>query len=297
MPLLLLLTALGTMILTQAGGQSLEGVLDLHAHAGPDSVPRSIDALALAKLAHAKGFRGIVLKNHYEPTASWAALARAQTPGLEIFGGIVLNRSVGGINPAAVEQMTRVYGSWGRIVWMPTFDAENHVKTVREPRPFVSISRSGRLLGPVLQVLDVIAKYNLVLATGHSSPAESFMLIREAQKRQIRRIVVTHAMVAPVSMSVEQMREAAERGAMIEFVANAVVGKSKSLTFERYAEAMRRVGYPNCILSSDLGQRDNPLHPDGLVEAFSGLRQAGVPPEEIERMAKYNPARLLGLTQ
>src|SRR5919109_1498404 len=97
-----------------APAQTLDGVVDIHAHSAPDSVPRSIDALALVKLAKERGFRAIVLKNHYEPTASWAALARAQTPGIEVFGGIALNRTVGGVNPAAVERMTRVTGGWGR---------------------------------------------------------------------------------------------------------------------------------------------------------------------------------------
>ncbi|MBL8228036.1 MAG: hypothetical protein JNL98_06150 [Bryobacterales bacterium] len=285
----------GVLVIASASAQTLNGVIDLHAHADPDSVPRSIDALSLVKLAKSSGFRGIVLKNHYEPTASWAALARAQTPGIEVFGGIALNRSVGGINAAAVERMTRVYGAWGRIVWMPTFDSENQVKTSREKRPFVPVSRTGRLLDPVFDVLDVIAKHNLVLATGHSTPAEVFMLIREAQKRQIKSIIVTHAMLSPVSMNVDQMREAAERGVMIEFVGNAVIGNSKSLTFEQYAAAMRKVGFENCILSSDLGQKGNPLHPDGLLQIFEGLRKAGVKPEEIEMMVKQNPARLLGL--
>lgn len=285
----------GVLVLTPLQAQTLQGVVDIHAHADPDSVPRSIDALALVKLAKNSGFRGLVLKNHYEPTASWAAMARAQTPGIDVFGGIALNRSVGGINAAAVERMSRVYGGWGRIVWMPTYDSENHVKTSREKRPFVPISRRGMLLGPVLDLLDVVAKHNLILATGHSTPAENFMLIREAQKRHIANIVVTHGMLAPVSMSVDQMREAGERGAMIEFVGNAVVGQTKSFTFEQYAAAMRKIGFEHCILSSDFGQKGNPLHTDGLLQVFEGLRKAGLKPEEIEMMVKQNPARLLGL--
>jgi hypothetical protein len=104
-------------------GQTLDGAIDIHAHCDPDSTPRSIDAIDLAKLAHARGMRGLVLKNHYEPTASLAYIVRKEVPGIEIFGGIDLNRSVGGINPAAVERMTMDKGGWGRVVWMPTFDA------------------------------------------------------------------------------------------------------------------------------------------------------------------------------
>src|SRR6266849_4777121 len=112
--------------------QSLTGVVDIHVHSDPDSVPRSIDAIDIAKLARDRGIRCLVLKNHYEPTASLAYITRKVVPGIELFGGIDLNRTVGGVNPAAVEHMTRVKGGWGRVVWMPTFDAENQVRYSKE---------------------------------------------------------------------------------------------------------------------------------------------------------------------
>src|SRR6266699_1401346 len=106
-------------------GQSLNGVVDIHVHSDPDSLPRSIDAIDAAKLARARGIRALVLKNHYEPTASLAYLVRKEVPGIELFGGISLDLTVGGVNPAAVEWMTKVKGGYGRVVWMPTFDSEH----------------------------------------------------------------------------------------------------------------------------------------------------------------------------
>ena len=109
--------------------KSLAGAIDVHVHSYPDDRPRSIHAIDVAKLARTRGMRAIVLKNHYESTAGTAYLVRQLIPDIEVFGGIALNRTVGGINPAAVEHMTRVSGGWGRVVWMPTFDAENQVRT------------------------------------------------------------------------------------------------------------------------------------------------------------------------
>jgi hypothetical protein len=275
--------------------QSLDGVVDIHVHSDPDSTPRSIDAIDIARLAKERGMRCLVLKNHYEPTASLAYLVRKEVPGIELFGGIALNRTVGGVNPAAVERMTRVKGGWGRVVWMPTFDAENQVRYSKENRPFVPVSRDGALLPEVKEVLDLIARHNLTLATGHSSPAEDLMLIREANRAGVRRIVVTHAMLPPVRMNVAQMKEAAGLGAYLEFVYNALIGPGKSLTIEEYAAALRAVGPEYCILSSDLGQAGNPLHPDGLTAFFRALREQGFSEQEVGRMAKTNPARLLGL--
>jgi len=275
--------------------EDLRGVIDLHVHAAPDTIPRSVDAIEAARLAKQAGLHGLVLKNHYEPTASWAYFARKQVPGIEVFGGVALNLPVGGINPAAVIRMTRLTGGWGRIVWMPTFDAENQVRYSRESRPSVAVSRNGRLLAEVVEVLELIRKHGLVLATGHSTPAENRLLIREATARGIERTIVTHAMLTPVSMSVEQMKEAAGLGAFIEFVYNGLVGANKQFTLEQYADAIRRVGPDRCILASDLGQADNPLPVDGLRSFLEGMRKHGFTTSEIRRMTSDNPARLLGL--
>ena len=277
--------------------QTLDGVVDIHAHCDPDSLARSIDAIDLAKLARDRGMRALVLKNHYEPTGSLVFLVRKEVPGIELFGGIALNRTVGGINPAAVEHMTQVKGGWGRVVWMPTFDAENQVRYSKESRPFVSVSKDGVLLPEVRAAIALIAKHNLTLATGHSSPEEGLMLVREGRRAGVRSIVVTHAMLPPVGMNIDQMRQASQMGAYIEFVYNALIGPNKAFGIPEYARAIRAVGPEHCILSSDLGQAGNPLHPDGLLAFFAALRGEGFQVSEIERMAKVNPARLLGLAE
>src|SRR5213593_2161829 len=163
----------------RGAAQVLRGAIDIHVHSDPDNVPRSIDGIDAAKLARSKGMRGIVLKNHYDPTAGLAYLARKEVPGLEIFGGIDLNLTVGGMNPVAVEHLTQIAGGWGRIVWMSTFDAENQVRYSKENRPFVSVARNGALLPEVKQIISIIAKNGLVLATGHVSSEEALMLLAE----------------------------------------------------------------------------------------------------------------------
>lgn len=276
-------------------GQDLRGVVDIHAHCSPDVMPRSIDGIELAKLAQKHGMRAIVLKNHYEPTVTLAFLAGKAAPGLVVFGGIALNRAVGGINAAAVERMVRVKEGNGKVVWMPTFDAENQVRVSGEARPFVPVGKGGQLLPEVVEVLRLIGANDLVLATGHSSPEENLLLIREARKQGVRRIVVTHAMLSPIGMSLSQMQEAARMGAMIEFVGNALIGQTRSAGFQDYTEAIRKLGAEHAILSSDLGQAGNPLHPDGLLQLFAGFRKAGLSAGEIDQIAKTNPAKLLGL--
>jgi len=239
--------------------------------------------------------RGLVLKNHYEPTASLAYVVRKEVPGIEIFGGIDLNRSVGGINPAAIERMVLVKGGWGRVVWMPTFDSENQVRYSKQNRPFVSVCRNGQLVPEAKQVIALAAKHHLLLETGHSSAEEGLLILREARSQGVEHMVVTHAMLPPVRMTIPQMKEAAALGAYIEFVYNGLVGKEKAFTIADYGKAIRAIGPKSCILASDMGQVGNPLHPDGLAAFFAELRRAGFSQAEIDLMSKTNPAHALGL--
>ena len=279
----------------EAVGRALSGAVDIHVHTLPDDRPRSLDAIEAARQARARGMRAIVLKNHYESTAGVAYLARLLVPDIEIFGGIDLNLTVGGINPAAVEHMTRVSGGFGRVVWMPTFDAENQVRYSKEQRPFVSISRGGELLPGVREVISIIAKHGLVLATGHSSPDEGLLLLREGRRQGVQHMVVTHAMLAPVLMDRPHMTEAVKLGAFIEFVGGSLATKDAPDRLTRFAEAIRSLGPASCILSSDLGQVGNALPADGFGEFLVALRAKGFSDQEIALMSKENPARLLGL--
>jgi hypothetical protein len=279
----------------EAQAKPLEGVIDIHAHSAPDSVPRSIDSIDLAKLAQSRGMRAIVLKNHYEPTADIAYLVHKVVPEIQVFGGIDLNLSVGGMNPEAVEKMALTTGHLGKIVWMATFDTRAQVMKSRQQRPYVAVARNGELLPETKAVIAMIKKYDLVMATGHNSGEEDLMLIREAHKQGVTQIVVTHAMLSPIDMTIAQMKAAAGMGAYVEFVYNGLIGSAKEFDFQDYAKAIREVGVEHCILSSDMGQVGNPLHPDGLQLFFDGLQKQGFTHDELDQMSKVNPARLLGL--
>jgi hypothetical protein len=274
---------------------ALKGAIDIHVHSLPDDRPRSVDAIQAAQQARDRGMRAIVLKNHYESTAGLVHLVRTLVPGIEVIGGIDLNLTVGGINPAAVEHMTKVTGGWGRVVWMPTFDAENQVRFSKENRPFVSVSRNGTLIPEVREVIALIAKHNLILATGHSSPEEGLMLLREARNRGVQRMVVTHAINPPIMMTAAHMQEAAKLGAFVEFVGSSPAAPDATERYDRFGAAIRQIGPESVILSSDLGQMGNPLPAEGFGAFLIAMRARGFSEAEIDRMAKQNPARLLGL--
>ncbi len=273
----------------------LAGAIDIHVHSFPDNTDRSVDGLEAAILARTHGMRAIVLKNHYDPTAGLAYMVRKQVAGLEVFGGVDLNLPVGGMNAAAVEHMTQVSGGYGRMVWMSTFDAENQVRYSKENRPFVIVSRNGELLQATKDVVAVIAKHGLVLATGHVSADEGLMLLREGKRQGVQHMVVTHAMNAPILMTAAQMRDAAAEGAFIEFVGGSMRTADAAARVDRIADAIRKLGPQFCILSSDLGQKGNPLPADGFAAFIAALQARGLADAELGRMSKQNPATLLGL--
>lgn len=261
----------------------LEGVVDVHAHVDPETIPRSVDAMDLARIARKEGMRAIVLKNHFIPTAPLAFLVAREVPGIQIFGGLALNTPVGGINPAAVEQMAQLRGRYGRIVWMPTMDANR-----------IPVERGGKLLPEVLEVFRIMAQENLALATGHATPENTLLMIREARKAGIGRIIVTH----PINrLSLEQQQEAAKMGAYLEYCYGTTLeyaGKGRR-TLAEFAKMIKALGAEHCILSSDLGNAVNPVHPAGIKSYIAGLIEEGITEKEIDLMLRRNPARLLGL--
>ena len=150
---------------------SLQGIVDLHVHSNPDSFPpRRTDIFEIAALFRKEGIRAYCIKSHFLPTSQLAYALNKTIPEVKAYGGIVLNRSVGGINPVAVEHFARVTGNYARIVWLPTQDSENEARHRPGKKDFVSVTKDGVVLPEVIEVLKVIKKYNLTFATGHSRP-------------------------------------------------------------------------------------------------------------------------------
>lgn len=275
---------------------ALTGAIDLHAHHGPDSYARQWDAFEVVKLAKERGMRAVVLKNHWTETAGLAQLVRKYgTPGIEVYGSLTLDTPVGGVNPMAVRYMADVEGGWGRIVWMPTHDSEHEVDYNKDTRPKAIVSRNGTLIPEVFEVLDLIKQHDFTLATGHVTPEEALMIMAEARQRGITRIIVTHPLLGAqfTNMSLPQMQEAVKLGGAIEITAGTVSREGAAKT--RAIDAIKTLGTQNVFVSSDSGLVGTPNHPDALAMAAKSLRAAGFSEQDLNRMFKETPARLVGL--
>jgi hypothetical protein len=268
----------------------LAGVIAMHVHSSPDVVPRRMDDLEVARAAMARGMRAVVLKSHRTLTADRAYLVERSVPGLRVFGAIVLNHPVGGLNPLAVETALRMGAA---VVWMPTFSALSE----RDPLgPPMSILEDGRVTADVCEILRLIAEFGAVLATGHLSPAEVDKLVPAARAAGVRKIVVTHPEHAPVLMAPLAQEELRDRyGVLFErCLITTTIGGGK-LQLRALADRIRRIGVESTVLASDFGQPENMAPPDGMAAYIGGLQTLGFRPHEIDRMSRENPAELLGL--
>jgi Family of unknown function (DUF6282) len=290
----------------------LRGAYDTHMHISPDVVERIVDDITLARRFQELGMAGFVLKSHYGSTAERAAVVRTAVPGVNVLGAIALNRAVGGINPLAVEIAAR---EGARTVWLPTVDSvnESHERDappgakvpvwvklqleLREqgieipPVPVVNES-NGTVLPEVREVLDMIARHGMVLATGHLSRDEIFAVVEAALESGVETIVVTHPEFPSQDLSVEDQISLAGQGALLErCFTTPHTGK---VTWERWIENIRAAGPENSVLSTDLGQVFNPPVEDGMALMVDRLLDAGFGEEEVYVMAVVNTRLVAG---
>ncbi len=282
----------------------IKGLIDFHTHAAPDIFGRSLDDDELATLAATRQMEAVVFKNHVTHTADRAFLVRKHVPGIRVFGGITLNHAVGGLNPQAVEWMWRMQGGYGRVVWFPTFDADNHVRRAgTAPGGIRVVDDRGEVLPAAREVLKVCARQKLVVQTGHASPDEALALIAAAREEGCDRLVVTHAQFDVVGMSVEHMKQAAKLGAKLELCALLMLaGPTSPLAFMHHtarveiadtAARVKAVGAQHFVLGTDLGQAGNPTPADGLQMLVAGLLEEGITRDQIQTMGREIPGALL----
>jgi hypothetical protein len=271
----------------------LEGAVDLHVHSAPDVDVRRFNDLELAREAARARMGAILIKSHQNSTVERAWLVAQVVPGIRVFGGLVLNETVGGLNPAAV----RLAVSMGaKQVWMPTRSARNHRRHHGLPGGITVLNEGGQLLPAAEEILEAVAGSDCILGTGHLSQEETFALIDRASAIGGIRVLVTHPEWAPTFHSVHQQKALAARGnVMFERCFVSTTHRCGCVPFETIEQAIAETGVENTVLSTDLGQPDTPPPAEGLRLYAERLRSTGFSVDDIRRMMQSNPARLLGV--
>ncbi len=281
------------------------GAVDLHCHPYPDLFPRLADDFDIVRAARDAGLKAIVLKCHHENTVSRAYLMQRVFPDIRVYGGIVLNYYVGGLNPAAVEASLRL---GGKEVWMPTIDAGYHAEIHGGTGGYDSqqggSSRAegiwvadddGKLRPEVNDVLALVAEHQAILGTCHLAPREIVVLVRAARAAGVEKIVITHPHFRVPNLDLDTLEEVARLGAMPEFGYCTVSPAWQYAPVDKVVASIERVGASRCLLVSDTGQRHNPLPSEALRIFAQCVFEKGIPMDDVTRMISANPLDLLDI--
>lgn len=295
--------------MSKTSTELLKGAYDLHVHSSPDLIKRSTDCMDLAMVMKSIRMGGFVIKNHFFPTYGMASIVRKLVPEVKVFGGVVLNNPVGGLNPQTVDVTGRM---GGKIIWMPTIDAHNEKdrfqKTNRKTGHWATIQRelyeggmlrppiyikdnNGQLKPEIDEILELINKYNMILATGHLSPEESISLIKRAREKRIDKIVVTHPEFPSTNFSIKEQMELKKYGVYFErCFTTPATGK---IEWSYVLEEIKKTGSERNILSTDLGQPSALPPVDGYKKFVEYFMENGLSDNEITQMVSGNQQKLL----
>jgi hypothetical protein len=271
----------------------LEDAIDLHVHSAPDVDARRFNDLELALEAERVGMAAILIKSHQNSTVERAWLVSKVVTGIQVFGGLVLNETVGGLNVAAVK-LALAMGA--KEIWMPTRSAHNHRLYHGEAGGISVLDASGVLVPEARAILEAVAQSGGMVSTGHLSPREATVLIRQAHQCGVRKVLVTHPEWAPTFYPISLQKELASLGNVwFERCFVSTTHLCGCVPFGVIEQAIVEVGVDTTVLSTDLGQPQTPPPAEGLRLYAEQLKSSGFSFEHIRRMMCTNPAHLLSL--
>jgi hypothetical protein len=294
------------MVTSDKISRIIAGSIDSHCHSGPSLIPRSLDHVQAARDAIAADMRAIVVKDQHSMTCNAIYFIQnyvLKDAPLDIFGGMVLNNATGGINPHTVDGAIK---SGAKIIWMPTASAENHIETHKKihtdfPKtekklideiPLKIVDKNGSLLPQITQICSLIAEADIILGTGHLYLEEIKLLVDEARRQGVKKILMQHPEFL-INATIDEMIDFANKGVFIE---HSMVFYVKGTIEKEYLfEMIRKVGAERTVLGSDLGQMGNPSPIEGIRRCIEIMLEMGISDEEIDLMIRQNPAKLLNL--
>lgn len=267
----------------------LSGLIDMHIHTAPDIRERWGDDVTVAREAYKKGMQAILIKSHDTCTADRAKIARSLVPGMNVFGGIALNYSVGGINPYAVDTAIRL---GAKQVWLPTHHSENII----EASGISLLDSEEHVSARVMTVLEMIRDNDVALGTGHISIRELQEVVKAARELGIEKIIITHPEAHFINLAVEIQEQISSPGIYFErCYVDTTLSMHALVSVALIADHIRRVGIRSTILSSDFGQPVNGNPIEGFARYLAELHDCGFSEAEIKIMAAENPSKVLGM--
>jgi hypothetical protein len=294
-------------------GALLRDGIDLHVHGQPDVSRRFANRGAdvdVARLAHAYGLRGWVLKSHLWPTMDRAGLIRDSLTDIdfEVYGSITLNPPAGGVSVTVVELAA---SHDAKVIFLPTWGSAADVArggyipdrlTLSAPSfpryasaHAISLTDgNGSLTGAVREALDACRALDLSVATGHAGLSES-LAVAEYCAGIGARVLITHPQHYVDKPG--QLTRFTDLGAFVEFCNAPLLHPDGHLTIRDVYAGLEAIGPQQAVLTTDIFSRWVPPEPECFRMFAEQLSYLGISADDIRQLIAANPRRFLGLPE
>lgn len=287
----------------------MQGAIDIHAHGGSDPFDRLLPEDEVCKDYTKAGMAAVVFKTWYTPSASrnmlinrmmedWASQQAEPVKPVKVFGGITLNKTVGGLNPVAVEKCLGFPGM--KYVWLPMVDSYHHQRVVYDNwAPDAGIQLLGgnrKVKGELKEIMRICADNDLVFASGHYPYEYSIIVMEEAKKLGVKHCERIHPTHIHSKHTIKQMKEYCDMDVMIMLNALGMECFPIHETGPIYAAQMiEELGTDHLVFGTDYGQIHNPRHVVGVRWAIQLLLAYGVSKAAIRKIFAINTAKHLDI--
>ncbi len=283
---------------------SLEGMYDFHCHPGPSvGQHRRFTALEAIKFASSEKMAGLVMKDHTYCTTPLARTLNEMGFSTKAFGVIMLNESVGGLNPSAVE-IALALGT--KNIELPTYSSQAHLVAYGDDqkifpykkriKPIYVLDDHGRLVPEVEEIIQLVKRADAVLTSGHLSTPEIDAIVKRVKEVGCKMVAMSVSTDMPGYPLDAQKRWVSDLVFMEHAYCAITDVPHKTMPIETVVEQIRGVGAEKCILGTDSGIMKLPNNVDALQGFVDRLVQAGLTEKEIDVMGRKNPEFMLGIS-
>ena len=313
----------GQAVAPEKVDEVLKGCIDVHIHGAPLGgwLPGRPPMVQTCIEASEAGMKALVFKDHNTMVNNCAIIiqdwlermakdkkdAGIDFTPVQVFGGITLNNSVGGMNKRAVE----VALDYGRCkeIWLPSLDAAHQKEAMGLDGGIRVSDCKGTLTQEMMDILDIMAEYNdntkgerVVLSACHVSNEEKIDILDYINKKGLDvKVLMDHVSQELTLVTPEEAKEMIDKGAYLEFAEVSCIpwpGMQDQIinfdySFNLIKELIKEKGPEHCVLITDAGQPGNEPVP-GWKMFIKTLLAQGVTEEQINVMAKETPSMLLG---
>ncbi len=310
--------------------------IHVHAGPHIFSSPRRVDPFQAAIKAREAGMKSIVYMDVFEMSNGTSWLVNRMVTDFKTYGGLILNTVYGGMNPRAVKTALNYgdgakYISFGAHSTYYQASREGRLingvfKPLSEIYPVFKKELENCIKIPVYddpdpnldEILQLIAANpHVYLVTGHTSVEEAMRLVELSLDYNIQKVVVSSA-ISKIA-TIDQLKKMIDQGAYIEYTLAAythttTIPKTHYYVEREYAsidegmsegpsggvklvaEQIQNLGSDNCIIATDFGVYTLPEPVEGLREFIACLLDLGITTDDIRKLVKINPEKILGLT-